>query len=48
MADYLQGGAQTTITATMTELFPALWFNTKNNSTISFLKKLGSFLKKKN
>jgi len=28
---YLQGMEQTTVTATMTELFPALWFNTKNS-----------------
>jgi len=30
MADYLKGGEMTTVTATMTELFPALWFNKKN------------------
>ena len=30
MADYLRGGEMTTVTATMTELFPALWFNKKN------------------
>ena len=32
---YLQGGAQTTVTATMTELFPALWFNTKNKKLLT-------------
>ena len=43
MADYLQGGAQTTITATMTELFPALWFNTKNKKPTS-VKELQDFI----
>ena len=40
---YLQGGAQTTVTATMTELFPALWFNTKNKKPTS-VKELENFI----
>ena len=43
MADYLQGGAQTTITATITELFPALWFNTKNKKPTN-VKELQDFI----
>ena len=40
---YLQGGAQTTVTATMTELFPALWFNTKNKKPTN-VKELEKFI----
>ena len=40
---YLQGGAQTTVTATMTELFPALWFNTKNKKPTN-VKELEDFI----
>lgn len=43
MADYLTGGAQTTVTATMTELFPALWFNT-NNKKPNNVKELENFI----
>ena len=43
MADYLVGGEQTTVTATMTELFPALWFNTKNKKP-SNAKELQQFI----
>ena len=40
---YLQGGEQTTITATITELFPALWFNTKNKTPTN-VKELQDFI----
>ena len=40
---YLQGVAQTTVTATMTELFPALWFNTKNKKPTN-VKELQDFI----
>lgn len=43
MAEFLIGGEQTTVTATMTELFPALWFNTKNRKPSS-IKELEEFI----
>ena len=43
MADYLKGGEMTTVTATMTELFPALWFNKKNQKPRS-VKELKDFI----
>ena len=43
MAEFLSGGEQTTITATMTELFPALWFNT-NNKKPNSKKQLEDFI----
>ena len=43
MADYLKGGEMTTVTATMTELFPALWFN-KNRRKPGNVKELEDFI----
>lgn len=45
MAKYLQGGEQTTVNSTITELFPSLWFN-NNNRPPRNTAELAEFIKK--
>ena len=47
MAKYLSGGEQNTINSTITELFPALWFN-NNRKAPGSVNELSNFIKKIN